>query len=108
MYNNAWMEKMKNKVCFYLTENEGKTVNSDLCKTFSLKPSTVRAIVNYARSQGEPICSDREGYFYSTDPTHIRATIEHLESRIAKQQEAVDGMKRLLVQEDKTHENVSE
>lgn len=100
MYNNAWMEKMKDKVCFYLKEFEGKANNSDICKAFHMKPSTVRAVVNYARSKGEAICSDRDGYFYSTASADIHATIEHMESRIAKQKEAVDGMKRLLKGEE--------
>lgn len=53
----------------------------------------VRAMINRARSAGEPICSCRHGYYYSEDKGEIERTITSLYSRITKQEQAIAGLK---------------
>lgn len=53
----------------------------------------VRAMINKARSSGEPICSCRSGYYYSEDENDVERTIASLYSRISKQEQAIAGLK---------------
>lgn len=53
----------------------------------------VRAMINVARSAGEPICSCRHGYYYSEDGREVERTIASLYSRIAKQEKAISSLK---------------
>lgn len=63
---------------------------------FHIHPSQVRACVNLSRTMGLPVCSNGKGYFYSTRPEDIQATIAHMEGRIRKQREAINGLKAFM------------
>lgn len=65
----------------------------EIAVKFKLHPSFVRGCVNTARCMGIPICSNGAGYWYSLKEEEVRATIEHIEDRIQKQQHAVSGLK---------------
>jgi biotin operon repressor len=66
------------------------------------KPS-IRIEVNKLRREGVPICSNREGYYYSTKPEDIKETIAHLESRTRNIREAIDGIRGgLQIEESKS------
>ncbi len=56
----------------------------------------VRAMINAARSAGDPICSCRHGYYYSEDEKEVERTIASLYSRISKQEEAIAGLKSFV------------
>lgn len=53
----------------------------------------VRSMINKARSTGDPICSCRNGYYYSEDEDDVERTISSLYSRISKQEQAIAGLK---------------
>lgn len=54
----------------------------------------VRDLVRALRSDGENICSSSLGYYYSTDPKHIEATINSLERRARSEMKTAAAMRR--------------
>lgn len=63
---------------------------------FHCKGAEIRRMVNELRCSGVPICSCGQGYFYSTNPSDIKETINHLAGRINKIKVACDGMENSL------------
>ena len=99
----GFIGKLTNKVVAFLKERQGtKLKNSDICKKFGLSPQTVRACVNNARFRNIPICSDQDGYFYSENPADVENTLNHMRSRIQKQQEAVSGLELFLRKQEES------
>lgn len=64
----------------------------------------VRKFVNVARSNNIPICSNNYGYFYSESRDDIMSTVSHLKSRIAKVENAIDGMLDYIVDSEVKHD----
>lgn len=92
---------MKEKECIkYLMEHavgrEHAIFGCDLGDLFGLLDSQIRVIVNKARCNGIPICSTCKGYYYSTDPAEISATINGLYRRIESVIHAIDGLEKAL------------
>lgn len=82
-----------NAIAEYIEHIKGGVVTAPaLGQAFRLHPSRVRAYINLARCMGLPICSNSKGYYYSTDPAEIQATIDHIQDRIDKQTQAVKGL----------------
>ena len=77
---------------------ENPVVAPAIDEKFKLHPSHVRGCINLVRSMGIPICSNAKGYWYSSDPEEIQRTVDHIEDRIKKQQEAVSGLRATLGQ----------
>lgn len=63
---------------------------------FGISDSEVRKYINQARRDGHPICSSCHGYYYTTNPTYIRRTIESIQGRIGAQMSAIEGLKTAL------------
>lgn len=84
----------------YLRDNhvgrENAIAGRDLGDEFGLLAPQIRAIVNEARRNGIPICSTNKGYYYSTDPAEIKATINGLYHRIESVLHAIDGLEKAL------------
>ena len=55
----------------------------------------IRKIINEARSAGYPICSNRHGYYLSTECSDISDTIKFLSRRINTQLQAINGLKNI-------------
>lgn len=92
---------MKDTECIkYLMEHavgrEHAIFGCDLGDLFGLLAPQVRVIVNNARRNGIPICSTCKGYYYSTDPAEISATINGLYHRIESVIHAIDGLEKAL------------
>ena len=78
------------------TGRENAIKNKTLESIFRCKGKEIRHMVNELRCLGVPICSCSQGYFYSTRPSDIRETINHLAGRANKIIAAHDGMEKSL------------
>ena len=63
---------------------------------FGISGIKVRASVNEARCDGIPICSCRNGYYYSIEKSDVADTICHLKGRISKIESAIDGLNGIM------------
>lgn len=68
----------------------------ELGRVFGVHPSFIRGCVNLSRCLGMPVCSNAKGYWYSEDRSEIQATIDHLQERVEKQQNAINGLKAAI------------
>ena len=62
---------------------------------FHIKSVAVRKAVNSLRSNGIPVCSDENGYYYAVSQAEINATVAQLDSRIKKISTARNGLANL-------------
>lgn len=93
--------EMAQKIADYIEHIKGGEVSAPALGTvFNLHPSNVRGYVSIAQVLGIPICSNHKGYFFSNDPAQIRATIEHMEKRIERQQQACAGLREAMKRYD--------
>lgn len=83
-------------LCEYLCRNYRGAANpvssKQLEAVFHVKGTEIRRLVNSLRSNGEPICSDMDGYYYAANQHEINATVAQLTSRINKIARARDGL----------------
>jgi biotin operon repressor len=90
----------KEKVLNYLKMNhtgEEKAVQSRwLGKKLHISNRTIRNVVNTLRCEGNPICSDENGYYYAANRKEILRSIGQLNSRIGKIAKAKQGLKKAL------------
>lgn len=84
----------------YLREHsDGKdypVCSSELAKAFNVPRTTIRRMINAARSNDSPICSDQRGYYITTDQEEIKSTIKSLRGRIAKMEKAIAVLENCL------------
>ena len=84
----------------YLREHsDGKdypVCSSELAKALGIPRTTIRRMINTARSNGSPICSGQRGYYITTDQEEIKCTIKSLRGRIAKMEKAIAGLEKCL------------
>lgn len=84
----------------YLREHsDGKDYpicSSELSQAFGVPRTTIRRMINTARSNGSPICSGQKGYYITTDQEEIRNTIKSLRGRIGKMEKAIAGLEACL------------
>jgi biotin operon repressor len=59
---------------------------------FGISGVTVRWIVNKLRCDGQPVCSDANGYFYAKNRNEINSTVTQLLSRTKKINDAARGL----------------
>lgn len=82
-----------NAIGDYLRSNHHTRSTAALSKqleaAFSCKGSEIRKCINRLRSDGIPICSCVDGYFYSDEPEDISGTINQLHGRIEKNRTGV-------------------
>ena len=64
----------------------------ELAILFGTSDVYIRKVINDYRSDGIPICSNRQGYYYSEEPKEIIETIASLKRRVASIQRAIDGL----------------
>lgn len=86
------------EISHYIESKHGATVTApELSSKFNTHPSRIRGCISLGRSMGQPICSNAKGYYWSFDPSDLKRTIEHIEDRMKKQQDAINGLKEWLV-----------
>lgn len=87
-------------VTAYIAEHSagsGKPVcGSKIASAFGVSGVEVRRLINVARCNGDPICSNGNGYYIAHDQNELLSTIESLDGRIAGMTNARDGLKRCL------------
>ena len=66
--------------------------NAEIGQSLNISEQTIRRHINEARSKGIPICSCRDGYFYSEDKHEILRTIQSLMHRTMSVEKAVNRM----------------
>lgn len=76
------------------TGKENRISTAMLKSITHLDPAVIRREINKARSDGEPICSDGDGYYYAETPNELNHTIKRMNSRIHKQIRAREGLKK--------------
>lgn len=79
----------------YHVDEQNAVKSGVICELFSIHKERVRAVVNYLRSTGYPVCSSSRGYWYSWKPEDIKKTLSHLEGRISGMQRAISGLKSI-------------
>lgn len=76
---------------------EGRAVQSNCLENrFNLSGRKIRDIVNTLRCEGNPICSDENGYYYAANKKEVMRSINQLDSRISKIAEAKNGLTNAL------------
>lgn len=84
----------------YLREHsDGKdypVCSRELAKAFCVPRTTIRRMINTARSNGSPICSNQKGYYITNDKEEIKSIISSLRGRIAKMECAIIGLENYL------------
>lgn len=68
----------------------GKTI----AEAFGVPSTTIRRMINTARSSGVPICSCQNGYYLTDDRSEIQETINSLRGRIHKMECAILGLEQ--------------
>lgn len=93
-------------ICRYLITNHSTRSKAALSKqleaAFSCKGTEIRKCINALRSEGVPICSCADGYFYSDNADDISKTVKQLHSRISKIEHAKDGLEQFILVERRT------
>lgn len=88
------------KFLTYLKKNHKgreKAIQSrSLEKKFQVSNRNIRNIVNSLRCDGQPICSDENGYYYAKNKKEVLKCISQLDSRIDKIAEAKNGLLNAL------------
>jgi biotin operon repressor len=59
---------------------------------FGITGAALRQIINKLRSNGQPVCSDVNGYFYAKNRNEINNTVTQLLSRTKKITDAAQGL----------------
>lgn len=87
----------------YLKRNHNTRNKAALSKqleaAFSCKGTEIRRCINMLRSNGIPICSCVDGYFYSDNTADISSTVNQLHSRINKIEQAKGGLEKYIYAE---------
>jgi hypothetical protein len=65
-------------------------------RSMSLTGPEVRAVITFLRLQEYPIASNGKGYYYATNPTDLRETIDHLEGRAFKISQVAGALKATM------------
>jgi len=83
---------MVNYIIANANGRKNAVIGRELGNRFGIPGVKVRAYVNEARCDGIPICSCGNGYYYSPRKVDLEDTIRHLKGRIAKVENAIDGL----------------
>lgn len=81
-------------------KNSGQIKGKELAKLFGHRDTRqIRIAIQNLRLQGKPICVGKSGgYFYSTDPDHIKATVQDMLGRADEIMTVAESMSKALKQ----------
>ena len=89
------MEK-KTAICGFLekhhTGREKAVSSKELERLFYLDGSSLRRYINRLRQDGNPICSDENGYYYAANQQEINATVRRLNGMVTHISNARNGL----------------
>jgi len=80
----------------YHTGKEKAVSSAYLQSRFLISSRTVRKLVNQLRNEGNPICSDENGYYYAIDQKELLNSIHQMTSRIIEIAKAKNGLVKAL------------
>ena len=69
---------------------------STIAGAFGISGYEVRALINSARCNGDPICSNGKGYYIAADVNEVRKTVDSIKGRIHSMQKAVNGLEKYI------------
>lgn len=84
---------------FIMTHSNGRAkpiCGSRIASALGVDGIEIRRLVNVARCNGDPICSNGKGYYIASSKEELQRTIDSLDGRIAVMTNARDGLKRRL------------
>lgn len=88
----------KERLLKHIKRYHAGTINAvsskELEAAFFVSGKKIRDAVNALRQDGEPICSDRSGYFYAITEQEVNHSIRQLGNRISNISKAQRGLKR--------------
>jgi biotin operon repressor len=83
-------------ILVYLRDNhigaENAVTSADIEHIFKINGAAVRQSVNRLRCDGQPVCSNVNGYFYAKNADEINDTIQQLRGRTQKITDAAQGL----------------
>ena len=88
-----------NPVIEFLMTRKGKSnavTSKELEAAYGISGSEIRNVVNEYRCRGFPICSGNKGYYCAATMNELAQTIDHLNGRIKRIQEAKNGLATLI------------
>lgn len=85
------MDRIINYIANHGTK-DNPVKNKEIASHFKMKESDIRGKINEARTNGFPICSCSNGYYYSNDKGEILKTIQSLMHRTIAVEKAVNGL----------------
>ena len=85
------MERVVNYIINNATQKNPVT-NAEIGSQLHLTEASIRNKINKARCEGIPICSSRNGYYYSEEKADILETIQSLMHRTISVEKAVSGL----------------
>jgi len=74
------------------TGAENYVTSAEIEYLFGITGVTLRHIVNKLRCNGQPVCSDVNGYFYAKNRNEINNTVTQLLGRTKKINDAAQGL----------------
>lgn len=80
----------------YHTGKEKAVSSAYLQSRFCISSRTVRKLVNQLRNDGNPICSDDNGYYYAAHRKELLASIRQMTSRIREIAKVKRGLVKAL------------
>jgi biotin operon repressor len=81
MRRTADYEVVGRTILAYLRDSKKQMTAEELAKLFGLRSKTIaRKIVKEMRAKGALICSNHDGYYYSTDEQDVQETVDMLEA----------------------------
>lgn len=79
------------------SDGEGHPVSgASIARALSISGVQVRKLINTARSNGNPICSNAKGYYIAMDKEAVQRTVDSLKSRIAAMTNASNGLEKFV------------
>lgn len=90
------MNLIEKYLCEHSDGKDYPVCSSELAKAFGVPRTTIRRMINTARSNGSPICSGQRGYYITTNKEEIESTIKSLRDRISKMERAITGLENYL------------
>ena len=83
-------------ILYYLREKhtgaENYVTSKVIENAFGINCTTLRQIINKLRRNGQPVCSNVNGYFYAKNRNEINNTLSQLLGRSKKINEAAQGL----------------
>lgn len=82
----------------YSSGKDDPVCSKEIASAFGVPRTTVRRMINTARSNGVPICSCQNGYYITDKKDEIKETIKSLRGRIYKMECAIAGLEQHMRQ----------